>query len=127
MARTICQAVSIIKRSLFKCRISHNTYGLHRCNYADESIDNSKIRQAINYAINRKEIILFLRNGRGIPAEDGIVPPSLYHQYFYEHFGYNYNPSKAIQLFKEAGFENGIGLPEIMLHTTDQYRILLFL
>lgn len=50
------------------------------------------------------------------------MPPSLYHQYFYEHFGYNYNPSKAIQLFKEAGFENGIGLPEIMLHTTDQYQ-----
>lgn len=81
-----------------------------------------KIRQAINYAINREEIILFLRNGRGIPAKDGIVPPSLYHQYFYEHFGYNYNPSKAIELLKEAGFENGIGLPEIMLHTTDQYQ-----
>lgn len=81
-----------------------------------------KVRQAINYGINRQEMLLFLRNNRGIPAQDGMVPPSLYIQPFYSTIGYDYNPAKASALLKEAGFENGIGLPEIVLHTTDQYQ-----
>lgn len=81
-----------------------------------------QIRQAINYAINREEIILFLRHGRGIAAHEGIVPPSLYSNFFYNPIGYRYDPEKAIALLREAGFENGVGLPEITLHTTDQYQ-----
>lgn len=80
------------------------------------------VRQAINYAFDRKEMLLFLRNNRGIPATKGIVPPNLFLDPDLIHYGYDYNPEKSLQLLKEAGFENGIGLPEITLHTIDQYQ-----
>ncbi|MFN3940875.1 MAG: ABC transporter substrate-binding protein, partial [Chitinophagales bacterium] len=90
--------------------------------HALNPLTEMKIRKAINYAINRSEMLLFLRNNRGIPAHDGMIPPSLYLQPAYPAIGYKYDPTKAIALLKEAGFENGIGLPEIVLHTTEQYQ-----
>lgn len=37
-------------------------------------------------------------------------------------YGYYYNPDTALQLLALAGFENGVGLPEIILHTVEQYQ-----
>ncbi|MBC8046408.1 MAG: ABC transporter substrate-binding protein [Fimbriimonadaceae bacterium] len=85
-------------------------------------LQNKKIRQAINYAFDRNEMLLFLRNNRGIAATAGFVPPSLYIESNNLNFGYYYLPERSLQLLKEAGFENGIGLSEITLHTTDQYQ-----
>jgi oligopeptide transport system substrate-binding protein len=80
------------------------------------------VRQAMNYAFSRSEMLLFLRNNRGIPAYAGIVPPSLY-VFQPEHDpGYNYNPAKAAELLVAAGFPDGIGLPQLILHTTPEYQ-----
>src|SRR5690606_30672375 len=38
------------------------------------SLRNKKLRQAINYGINRKKMILYLRNSIGTAAESGFVP-----------------------------------------------------
>jgi oligopeptide transport system substrate-binding protein len=76
------------------------------------------IRQAINYAINREEIVRYLRYSTGIPAENGFIPP-----YLPGHgkvVGYNYNPDKAMELLKEAGYPNGQGLPDISLFVSSQ-------
>ena len=80
-----------------------------------------KIRQAINYGFDRKKMITYLRNSIGTPAEYGFIPPGLPSFDSVEVKGYNYNPEKAKQLLKEAGFENGVGLPQIVLSTTPQY------
>ena len=80
-----------------------------------------EVRQAINYAINKEEMLYFMRNNRGLPAKAGIVPTSLYHDPLGNNFGYEYNPEKAKKLLESAGFADGIGLPEILLHTTSEY------
>lgn len=71
-------------------------------------LDNLKIRQAISYAINVQDIIDVAYQGSATKANSPIGPKV---------FGYNpnaksyeYNPEKAKQLLKEAGFENGVDL-----------------
>lgn len=83
------------------------------------TIENGKlIRQAINYAINREEIVRYLRYNTGIPAENGFIPPFLPGHGKID--GYNYNPNKALDLLKQAGYPNGQGLPEISLFVASQ-------
>ncbi len=81
-----------------------------------------EVRKAINYAFNRSEMLLFLRNNRGLPATGGIVPPSLYTDPLDKNFGYDYNPDTAKTLLAQAGFPGGVGLPELLLHTTAEYQ-----
>ena len=81
-----------------------------------------QVRQAINYGFDRNEMLLFLKNNRGIAATGGIVPPSLLDQSRDMQYGYHYDPDTALQLLALAGFEDGVGLPEITLHTIEQYQ-----
>lgn len=80
-----------------------------------------EVRKAINYSINREEMLLFMRNNRGAPGTGGMVPPSLYTDPLGKDFGYTYDPAKASELLEEAGFPGGVGLPAITLHTTSEY------
>jgi len=81
-----------------------------------------EVRQAINFAFDRNALLLFLKNNRGIPASQGIVPPGLFPLTQPPGYGYYFDPDSARALLREAGFEDGVGLPEIVLHTTDQYQ-----
>lgn len=80
-----------------------------------------KVRQAINYAINRKKMMLYLRNSIGTAAESGFVPQGLPSFDAEKVKGYAYDINKAKQLLAEAGFPNGKGLPEIKLLTIPIY------
>ena len=82
---------------------------------------NKKIRQAINYGIDRKKMILYVRNSIGIAAESGFVPAGLPSFDSINVIGYHYNQAKALQLLKEAGYPNGEGLQPIKLLTIPQY------
>jgi peptide/nickel transport system substrate-binding protein len=62
------------------------------------------IRQAINYAIDRRKLMLYLRNSIGTPAESGFVPPGLPSFDSAVVKGYSYQPEKAKALLKEAGW-----------------------
>jgi oligopeptide transport system substrate-binding protein len=82
-----------------------------------------KIRQAINYAIDREKIVTYFRNGVGIPATSkrGFVPTGMPGTEYAVTTGYEYNPAKALQLLKEAGFPEGKNLPAITLTAPDVY------
>ena len=80
-----------------------------------------KIRQAINYGFDRRKMMMYLRNSIGTPAESGFIPPGLPCFDSAIVIGYHYDPAKARQLLKEAGFPDGGGLPQITLKTIDTY------
>jgi peptide/nickel transport system substrate-binding protein len=86
---------------------------------------NLKIRQAINYAIDKQKMIKYLRNSMGTAGTAGFMPMGMPGFDAKEVHGYSYNPDKARQLLKEAGYPDGKGLCDIVLHTTVGYRSLI--
>lgn len=84
-------------------------------------LGEKKIRQAINMGFDRQKMIAFLRNNLGTPAHAGFVPVGM--PGFSENSGgYTYNPDRARQLLKEAGYPGGKGMPPISLHTNAAYQ-----
>ena len=79
---------------------------------------NRKFRQALNYAINREEMIAYLLNNLGTPGTSGIIPPAVNGYDLKKVKGYNYDPEKAEELLKEAGYPEGKGLKPLKLYTT---------
>lgn len=80
-----------------------------------------KIRQAINYAFDRRKMMLYLRNSIGKAAESGFVPAGMPSFDEAKVKGYRYDPPRAAQLLAEAGFPGGRGLPVIKLLTIPIY------
>lgn len=80
-----------------------------------------KIRQAINFGIDRKKMMLYMRNSIGIAANSGFIPTGLPSFDSLEVKGYHYNPNKARELLLEAGFPTGKDLPSIKLLTIPIY------
>ncbi len=74
-------------------------------NMEKEPFDDPKVRKAINMAIDKEQIIDGIYDGNGIPAIGPLAP---------DVFGYDdsvpgleYDPEKAKELLKEAGYEDG--------------------
>lgn len=67
-------------------------------------LDDRRVRQALNYAVNKADVIALL-NGRGVPAT-GIVPPGM-PGYVATTAGYPYDPARARALLREAGQGGG--------------------
>jgi oligopeptide transport system substrate-binding protein len=84
-----------------------------------------KIRQAINYSIDKQKMIKYLRNSLATAGNAGFIPAGMPGFDAQKVKGYTYNPQKARQLLAEAGFPNGKNLPEILLTTTVGYRDLI--
>ncbi len=88
----------------------------------DNPLKRKKIRQALNYGIDRALMLKTLRNNVGVPANSGFTPIGLPSFDATAAPGYTYDPDRARNLLREAGFPNGEGLPEIILHTTADYE-----
>jgi peptide/nickel transport system substrate-binding protein len=88
-------------------------------------LKNIKIRQAINYAIDKQKMIKYLRNSMGTQGASGFIPMGMPGFDAKEVHGYTYDIDKARQLLMEAGYPDGKNLPEITLHTTVSYRSLI--
>ena len=80
-----------------------------------EPFKDVRIRQAFNYAIDRKIIIESVLKNVLEPAT-GLVPPNI-PEYNADLEGYAYDPAKAQELLAEAGYPNGEGFPVLDLAT----------
>lgn len=77
------------------------------------------VRKAINYAINKKQLMMYMRNSIGFAAESGFVPYGLPGNNALQVKGYEYNITQAKTLLKEAGVNNNF--PTIKLLTIPVY------
>jgi peptide/nickel transport system substrate-binding protein len=68
-------------------------------NFVRGPFKDLRVRQAANYAINRKDVVDLL-GGTAIPEQD-VVPPSL--TYYGHPPSWDYDPAKARALLKDAG------------------------
>ena len=82
-------------------------------------IKSNLIRKAVNYGFDRQKMITYLRNGIGVPAENGFIPKGL--PAFNNQKGYTYQPQKAIALVEQFKKETGITQPEITIATNSLY------
>ncbi|MFD2872355.1 ABC transporter substrate-binding protein [Mucilaginibacter ximonensis] len=83
-----------------------------------------KIRQAINYAIDKQKLVKYLRNSLGTPGANGFIPKGM-PGFSDKVAGYSYNPARVQQLLAEAGYPEGKNLPVITLTTTVAYHNLI--
>ncbi|MCJ7925365.1 MAG: glutathione ABC transporter substrate-binding protein GsiB [Pantoea vagans] len=73
-------------------------------NVTQKPFDNPKVREALEYAINRQALAKVAFAGYATPAT-GIVPPAIDFAQTYP--AISYDPAKAKALLKEAGYPNG--------------------
>ena len=82
-------------------------------------IQSELIRKAVNYGFDRHKMMVYLRNGVGIPANGGFIPKGL--PGYNETIGFDYQPQKAKDLVAQFKKETGIANPEITITTTSNY------
>lgn len=73
-------------------------------------LKNLKVRQALNYAVNVREVIDLTDDGNGTPVGSSMYPA--FRKYFIPELSdaYPYDPEKAKSLLAEAGYPNGFDL-----------------
>ncbi|MGM0548865.1 MAG: ABC transporter substrate-binding protein, partial [Bacillota bacterium] len=69
-----------------------------------KELESKKLRQAINYAIDKQELINKIERGAAKLPSAGIIPPDSTY-YNPQVKKYNYNPEKAKELINETGFK----------------------
>jgi peptide/nickel transport system substrate-binding protein len=81
-----------------------NSYTYLGFNLKHKPFDDVRIRQAVNYAIDKQEIIDGVLLGLGLPMASPYKPGTRWSNPKLQ--PYPYDPQKAIALMKEAGFED---------------------
>lgn len=84
-------------------------------------VNNKKLRQALNYAVDKSRILKFVLKNRGTPASNGPIPAGM-PGFNPDIKGYTYNKEKAKQLFTEAGFPEGKGLNLTLVTGNDEIQ-----
>jgi oligopeptide transport system substrate-binding protein len=75
-----------------------------------------KVRQAINYAIDRQKIVDYILQGQATSsATNGITPNTFRGYNIADIKGYDFDVIKAKKLLAEAGFPEGLGFPKVQL------------
>jgi glutathione transport system substrate-binding protein len=73
-------------------------------NELQKPFDNLKVRQAINFAIDKEALVKVAFTGYAVAAQ-GVVPPGV--EFATKLGPWPYDPAKARALLKEAGYANG--------------------
>lgn len=84
-------------------------------------LKNVKVRQALNFAIDKQNMLSSLRNNIGYPADSGVIPKGLPSYNPQNVKGYSFDLAKARKLLAEAGYPNGENFSELVIHTNKDY------
>lgn len=84
--------------------------------FKQEPMNEKLVRQAIAYAIDYDRIVNDIFGGYAEKA-DSFISSTIWGYKAVEGVG-EYDPEKAAELLKEAGYENGEGLPELNIYTS---------
>ncbi len=92
----------------------------YRINVTRSPGDNKLVRQALNLAINKREICAAITRGGEVPARSLVPPIAGYKAPLCD----DYDVAKAQSLLAQAGYPGGRGLPivEIMFNTQESHR-----
>ncbi len=83
----------------------YSTFNLLRLNAGAPPFDDPLVRQAVNYLIDRTELINLAFGGEGIPIKAGLIYPGTpYYNADLERW--KYDPAKGLDLLRQAGYEN---------------------
>ncbi len=82
-------------------------------------IQSLALRKALNYGLDRNEMIRFLKNNIGRPANKGFIPDGLNDDLDVK--GYAYEPEKAKELVEQFRNDTGIQTPTLTLATDANY------
>lgn len=93
-------------------------------NTQKEPFNDVRVRQAIDYAINKEAYIQVVKNGLAIPATS-IIGPAV--QYYKGNEPRPYDPEKAKQLLAEAGYPDGFTTSVMYANTTANQKQVEFL
>jgi peptide/nickel transport system substrate-binding protein len=85
------------------------------------ALQNLKFRQALNFAINKVEMVKYLRNNIGTAAQAGMVPNGLPGFLNQTEYGYTFNANKAKMLLTESNIDLKT-MPSLSIVTTANYR-----
>ncbi len=88
-----------------------------------KELSDVKVRQAMNYAIDKNAYIQLMYSGYGLPATS-VIPSCI--NYYKEQTPYTYDLDKAKALLKEAGYENGFSLTLWGDNTTQEIKGMTF-
>ncbi len=102
-----------VKRSMLSVRF----YGI---NTRVKPLDDRRVRQALIYAIDRNALVEEVFSGRYMTAR-GILPPGT-QGYNPTLKGYHYDPPRARELLREAGYPGGRGLPPIPIWSSVRHE-----
>ena len=88
-------------------------------NCISSTFNKKEVRLAFNYAIDRHKITDFTIQGEGSSADYGMVPYVAAFEKDGYNFkglkGYTFDPAKAKELMKQAGYPDGKGFPKVTL------------
>lgn len=92
---------------------------VYLCFYLDgNEVIDERLRQAINYGIDKQKMVKYLMKNVATAAEGGFIPKGL--PGYSENIGYKYNPTQARKLIADYQNEKG-NPPTIRLTTVQEY------
>lgn len=89
--------------------------------HAGHALRDPRVRQALNYAIDKEKMIKYLLNGLGSAADAGFMPEGTPGFDRSTVKGYYYDPEKAKSLLAAAGYPGAARFPQLTLYSTAKY------
>ncbi|NND95374.1 MAG: ABC transporter substrate-binding protein [Flavobacteriales bacterium] len=86
-----------------------------------DPLQDYRIRKAMDLALDKVQMVRYIKSNTAIPAQRGFVPPACFIQEKESSSKSAFDLDSAATLLKEAGYPQGKGIPEITLSSTSDY------